>query len=48
MITTTKVRHVKLCANDLTSGPKLDLTFGVTSLLMLAKSANEPDISPNI
>ena len=41
-------KGLKPCANDLTFGLTFHLTFAMRSLLMLAKCANEPNISPNI
>ena len=40
--------ELKPCANDLTFGLTFHLTFAMRSSLMLAKCANEPNISPNI
>ena len=39
---------IKPCANDLTFGLTFHLTFAMRSSLILAKCANEPNISPNI
>ena len=46
--TIRELLFLKPCANDLTFGPTFHLTFAMRSLLMLAKCANEPNISPNI